>query len=112
MILFPETVLILITMLFVQTREAQERMNEMRQLIGKRLDGEIAPSRSNELPGSPVPYTTDASRLQGLSRSLQDLISGADKDLARATTNHETLRDGLKALMTEMAEVCQIKRTM
>jgi hypothetical protein len=104
--LFPETVPNLVTILPMQTREAQERMNEMRQLIGKRFEGESTPrSRAGTLPGSPAPRTADSFSADEIARTLQDIVSEADQQLTRAASNHETMQDDLKLLVSDFKEV-------
>ena len=91
--------------LYKQTREAQQRMAEMRHLIGKRFEGESTPrSRAGTLPNSPAPRITDPSA-DGVARTLQDIVSETDQHLTRAATNHETMRDDLKLLASDFKEV-------
>jgi len=88
----------------MQTREAQERLNEMRQLIGKRFEAEGTPrSRLGAMPGSP--RTTDSFPAEGIARSLQELVCEAEKDLTRAFSNHESLQDNLRVLAADFKEV-------
>lgn len=90
-----------------QTREAQDRMNEMRQLIGKRFESDGAPrSRPGVFPSSPAPRQTENFQADGIAQSLQELVSEADKDLTRAVSNHDTLQDGLNLLVSDFKEVC------
>jgi hypothetical protein len=92
--------------LLLQTREAQERLNEMRQLIGKRFETEGTPrSRLGGLPSSPALRTTDSFPAEDIAKSLQELVCEAEKDLTRAISNHETLQDDLKLLAADFKEV-------
>ena len=78
-------------------------MNEMRQLIGKRLEGEGTPrSKAGILP---APRTMDPFSADGIARTLQDVVSDADQELTRAASNHETMQDDLKVLASDFKEV-------
>jgi hypothetical protein len=95
-------------MLSTQTREAQARMNEMRQLIGKRLEGEYTPrSRAGTLPSTPPAQTTDTFSADGIVQTLQGVVSEADQHLSRAASKHETMHDDLKLLTSDLKEVSQ-----
>lgn len=82
----------------------------MRQLIGKRFEAEGTPrSRLGALPGSPAPLrSSDSFPAEGIARSLQELVSEADKDLSRAISNHGTLQDDLKLLAADFKEVGEL----
>jgi len=76
----------------------------MRQLIGKRFEGDGTPrSRAGTLPCSPAPRTVDATA-DGTSQALQDVVFDADQHLMKATANHELMYDDLKLLASEFKE--------
>lgn len=90
----------------VQTREAQERMNEMRQLIGKRLEGDSTPrQRHSVFPSSATPRNIDTSSATTMTPTLQELVSQASSDLSRAASNYGTLYEGIKLLTSNVTEV-------
>lgn len=90
----------------VQTREAQERMNEMRQLIGKRLEGDSTPrQRHSVFPSSATPRNIDTSSATTIAPTLQELVSQASSDLSRAASNYGTLYEGIKLLTSNVTEV-------
>lgn len=93
----------------IQTREAQDRMNEMRQLIGKRLDGEMTPrGRAGTLPSSSTQRPADTHAADKTASSLQEIVSEADEHLARATSNYDKLQGGLDLLVSDLKEVREI----
>lgn len=81
-------------------------MNEMRQLIGKRFEGEgTSRTRAGTLPISPAPRTTDAFSADGIAQTLQEVVSEVDQHLTRAASNHETMHDNFKLLASDFREV-------
>jgi len=77
----------------------------MRQLIGKRLEGENTPrSRAGTLPNSPALRTVDPFSADGIARTLQEVVSDADQQLTQAASNHETMQEGLKVLASDFKE--------
>ncbi|KAG0709787.1 hypothetical protein DFH29DRAFT_885797 [Suillus ampliporus] len=86
------------------TREAQQRLEEMRQLIGKRQQEGTPRSRPRSFalelstPGPPV--TPGASNVSSLSESVAD----ADKLLASALSSHETLHQNLTQVVSDFKE--------
>jgi protein ECT2 len=76
-------------------------MEEMRQLIGKRQT-EYTPSSRPHSAAVPNP---SGSNISDSVRSVDDLLSDADKDLARALDNYECLQNGLTELTSEFKQV-------
>ncbi|TFK43736.1 hypothetical protein BDQ12DRAFT_752507 [Crucibulum laeve] len=93
---------------------AQDRMEEMRQLIGRR-QGEGTPIRrpvstvfSTPTKSTPVLGTN----LNDLSRSVDGLVSDANTSLLRALTTQETLQGDLQQLATTFREkITDLERT-
>ncbi|RDB22757.1 hypothetical protein Hypma_010026 [Hypsizygus marmoreus] len=87
------------------TKAAQERMEEMRLLIGRRqLEGEGTPrTRARSVFDTPTRSTTPAN-IGDASRSIEMLASEAEKDLARAVSNQEALQHDLKQVSVELKE--------
>ncbi|KAG2349061.1 hypothetical protein BDR05DRAFT_956431 [Suillus weaverae] len=86
------------------TREAQQRLDEMRQLIGKRQQEGTPRSRPRSfvtelsMPGPPA--TLGTSNISLLSESVVD----ADKLLASALSSHETLHQSLTQVVSDFKE--------
>ena len=81
-------------------------MNEMRQLIGKRLEGDGTPrQRQGVFPSSATPRSMDTLSAAGIASTLQELVFRADDDLSRAASNYGTVHEGLKLLTTNFIEV-------
>ncbi|KAG1752636.1 uncharacterized protein EDB91DRAFT_1103601 [Suillus paluster] len=86
------------------TREAQQRLEEMRQLIGKRQQEGTPRSRPRSFalevstPGPPA--TPSASTVSLLGESVAD----ADKFLASALSSHETLHQSLTQVVSDFKE--------
>jgi hypothetical protein len=87
-----------------QTKAAQERMEEMRQLIGKR-GGEA--EKRPQLRGSKEVVGTgnDTTRAGECLRSIEDAASEADKSLLRAASNQEALAVDLGLVAADLKEV-------
>lgn len=81
-------------------------MNEMRQLIGKRLEGDGTPrQRQGAFPSSPAPRNTDIASADDIASTLQELVSQADNDLSRAASNYGSVHESLKLLVSDFVEV-------
>ena len=88
-----------------QTKAAQERMEEMRQLIGKRGgEAEKRPQLrgSKEVVGA---ASTETGRAGECLRSIEDAASEADKSLLRAASNQEALTVDLGLVAADLKEV-------
>ncbi|KAF8622083.1 hypothetical protein AX15_007227 [Amanita polypyramis BW_CC] len=89
------------------TKAAQERMKEMRQVIGLR-QGEQAPrSRPRsafDSNRSPLMPTSDKFQIDRLALVVDDLTTEADSDLDRALSYQEKLQDALRKLVTDFRE--------
>ncbi|KAF8272500.1 hypothetical protein EI94DRAFT_1718171 [Lactarius quietus] len=85
------------------TKAAQERMEEMRQLINKR-GGEV--EKRPQLRGSKevVGAGTDTGRAGECLRSIEDAASEADKSLLRAASNQEALTVDLGLVAADLKE--------
>jgi hypothetical protein len=80
-------------------------MEEMRQLIEQR-QGEGTPrSKARNLFGTP---TREMGRPEHLCRSMDGLLSEADKDLTRASSNYDSLQNLLKQFSTTFKEVSHL----
>lgn len=91
-----------------QTKAAQERMEEMRQLIGRRqFEGESTPrSRTRSVFDSPTRSITPSNSVLDASRSIDVLVADADRDLAKAASSQQTLQNDLKHVSVGLKEVC------
>ncbi|KAG5653030.1 hypothetical protein H0H81_002652 [Sphagnurus paluster] len=91
----------------VMTKAAQERMEEMRQLIGRRqLEGESTPrSRARHIFDTPTRSTTPLlSTATEAARGIEVLACDADRDLARAVSSQDALQLDLKQMAVELKE--------
>ncbi|KAG2156207.1 hypothetical protein DEU56DRAFT_766033 [Suillus clintonianus] len=86
------------------TREAQQRLDEMRQLIGKRQQEGTPRTRPRSFapelftPGpTPTPSTSNVSQ-------LNESVADADKLLASALSSHETLHQSLAQVVSDFKE--------
>ncbi|PFH51280.1 hypothetical protein AMATHDRAFT_75013 [Amanita thiersii Skay4041] len=85
------------------TKAAQERMEEMRQLIGKRQT-DVAPRHRPRSVFESMPVkvsqapVVDKSQMDKIVQSVDDLISEADSDLARALSTQEKLQNSIRRL--------------
>ncbi|KAI5117382.1 hypothetical protein M0805_009072 [Coniferiporia weirii] len=96
------------------TREAHARMEEMRALIGQR-NGLATPRarprslvessmNSSHSSGSDDSSVEQPSEIQNWSKTVDDLVSGAERDLTRAASNHELLENDLGRYFTTFKE--------
>ncbi|EGN93023.1 hypothetical protein SERLA73DRAFT_98341 [Serpula lacrymans var. lacrymans S7.3] len=86
------------------TKEAQQRMEEMRQLIGKRQPEGTPRSRPRSIvQDSIMPRTPDPSFGDNFAY-VNESASDADKSLARAVQNNESLHNDLLQLVTDFKE--------
>lgn len=95
-----------------KTREAQQRMDEMRQLIGRRA-GDLTPRKvrptvdtSEKPPPLPTPTTTEPLRLDGLDKAIEGFVFDVDGKLAQAAENQDTVQEGLREISAKLREVC------
>jgi hypothetical protein len=89
----------------LQTKAAQERMEEMRQLIGRRqADGTPRSRPRSAVFDTPSQSSTQANVVD-VSRSIETLVSEADRDLSRAVSFQETLRQDIVEMATGLKEV-------
>ncbi|KAI9466944.1 hypothetical protein BJY52DRAFT_1347724 [Lactarius psammicola] len=87
----------------IMTKAAQERMEEMRQLISKR-GGEAAQRPLSRGPKEVVGAGTDTGRAGECLRSIEDAASEADKSLLRAASNQEALAVDLGLVAADLRE--------
>ncbi|OCH94313.1 hypothetical protein OBBRIDRAFT_789447 [Obba rivulosa] len=89
------------------TREAQARMEEMRQLISKRNGEGISRARSQSVvTSSPKALTSDSpSRMEQIARSIDELVEQADKTLSEVLKSHEEAQPALDALQAVSAQL-------
>ncbi|KZV72156.1 hypothetical protein PENSPDRAFT_371983 [Peniophora sp. CONT] len=98
-----------------QNKAALDRMEEMRQLIGKR--GVIEPTAPRPRPMSyATPQTPTVSRSlsqsDGLVRSIEEAASDADKALLRASSSQDALGTDLEELVADLKEkAAQLAKT-
>jgi len=85
------------------TRAAQERMEEMRQLISKR-SGEMTPRSQFRAPKEAASMGCDAMRTGDFLRSIEEAVSEADKSLVRAASSQEALAIDVGLLATDLKE--------
>ncbi|KAI0251333.1 hypothetical protein BJV78DRAFT_1275422 [Lactifluus subvellereus] len=84
------------------TKAAQERMEEMRQLISKR-SGEMTPR--SQFRASKEAASTGSDAMTGdFLRSIEDAVSEADKSLVRAASSQEALAIDVGLLATDLKE--------
>ena len=89
----------------MQTKAAQERMEEMRNLIGRRQE-ETPRSRPRTAIFS-TPSRTSSETSEEVSRTIDMLVADADQDLVKAQSNQDTLQNELRRLASEFKEVLQ-----
>ena len=87
-----------------QTKAAQERMEEMRQLISKR-GGEAEKRPQLRVSKEVVGAGPDIGRAGECLRSIDDAVSEADKSLLRAASNQEALTVDLGLVAADLKEV-------
>ncbi|GLB33962.1 putative guanine nucleotide exchange factor for Rho/Rac/Cdc42-like GTPases [Lyophyllum shimeji] len=87
------------------TKAAQERMEEMRQLIGRRqLEGEGTPrTRPRSVFDTPTRGPPPAN-ISDTLHAIEALVSEADRDLERAVSNQKALQQGLRRISVELEE--------
>ncbi|KAG9317463.1 hypothetical protein JVU11DRAFT_1665 [Chiua virens] len=88
------------------TKEAQQRMEEMRQLIGRRqAEGPTTPlQRTRSILGDgPASNQSEMMNPAILSR-LEESLVDADQNMVRAMSHHETLRSDLEQFMLDIKE--------
>ena len=97
--------------LLSKTREAQQRMDEMRQLIGRR-NGELTPRKVRSVIGTPervppLPTSTanEPLRLDGLDKTIESFVFDVDGKLAQAAENQDAVKDGLREISAKLREV-------
>ncbi|KAG6903484.1 hypothetical protein C0995_005507 [Termitomyces sp. Mi166 len=91
------------------TKAAQERLEEMRQVIGRRqLEGDVIPrSRPHSVfdtPSRTHPSSGTPTIAADPARSVETLVSEVDKNLARAVSNQDALQLDIKQMSTELKE--------
>lgn len=91
----------------LQTKEAQARMDEMRQLIGRR-QGEL-PFRTRQLNMSPdVPRARtpeSPARVSSIAKSIEEFASLAGQQLEKAEKTQDLVHTELKSLGAHLKEV-------
>ncbi|CCL98268.1 uncharacterized protein FIBRA_00262 [Fibroporia radiculosa] len=100
------------------TREAQARMEELRQLIGRRNGESTRITRPQSLY-SPSGSSSSLSwhsntppKMNEISRSIEDLVDQADSDLEKAIASHETLQAGMQTIDTQLKDTStELERT-
>ncbi|KAF8165546.1 hypothetical protein B0H34DRAFT_689520 [Crassisporium funariophilum] len=93
------------------TKEAQKRMEEMRNLIGRR-QGEETPRSRPRIGMFNAHVRTSSGDVGDLGKTVDTLVSEADKDLAQAQSNHELLQNELRRLASEFKErAADLERT-
>ncbi|KAG6831397.1 hypothetical protein H0H92_010999 [Tricholoma furcatifolium] len=91
------------------TKAAQERLEEMRQVIGRRMDADgtprsrprslfETPSKSLPVLTPPVLTSTDS------TRAVETLVGEADQNLARAVSHQDALQLDLKQISVDLKE--------
>ncbi|KDQ64245.1 hypothetical protein JAAARDRAFT_27871 [Jaapia argillacea MUCL 33604] len=84
------------------TKEAQARMEEMRQLIGRRGEG---PSRIRPRSIVDSSSVSNSSSSKEFTRTIEEFVSNADKHLTRAMSNQELQCDGFKLVIANLGQV-------
>ena len=97
--------------LLSKTREAQQRMDEMRRLIGGR-NGELTPRKvrpvidtSEKVPPLPTSTTLSPLRLDGLDKTIESFVFDVDGKLAHAAENQDAVQEGLREISAKLREV-------
>jgi cytochrome oxidase Cu insertion factor (SCO1/SenC/PrrC family) len=91
---------------FAQSREAQARMDEMRQLIGKRY-GPTTPRtpQRNTVETPKRTSTAEYSPFDDFAHSIEDYVFDADGNLAKALAAQDELQADVKAISASLKEV-------
>jgi hypothetical protein len=94
-----------------KTREAQHRMDEMRQLIGRR-NGDLTPRKvrpvidtSEKVPPLPTSVTNEPLHLDGLDKMIENFVFDVDGKLAQAAENQDAVQEGLREISARLREV-------
>ena len=97
--------------LWPKTREAQQRMDEMRQMIGRR-NGDLTPRKVRPAVDtsertSPLPTSTanEPLRLDGLDKAVESFVFDVDGKLAQAAENQDDVQEGLREISAKLREV-------
>ncbi|KAI0082531.1 hypothetical protein K474DRAFT_1655326 [Panus rudis PR-1116 ss-1] len=87
------------------TREAQARMEEMRQLISKR-NGETTPRTRplSMVSDGSLSRISDLARNDECIRTIEELASQAEQDLSNSLRGHEQVQFGLRQLTEHLQE--------
>lgn len=109
--------IIILTCAF-QTKEAQQRLDEMRNMINRRQGSESNMARRIRAGGlfEDAPKSRDRSgsldvlsaRLiqdQQITRTANDVLNDADESLSKALKSHEELQEELNVILTQFKEV-------
>ncbi|KAF8812237.1 hypothetical protein BYT27DRAFT_7182669 [Phlegmacium glaucopus] len=92
------------------TRAAQERMEEMRNLIGRRQ--EDTPRSRTRTAVFATPSRAPSETSEEASRAIDMLVADADKDLVKAQSNQDILQNELRRLASEFKErAAELERT-
>jgi chromosome segregation ATPase len=86
------------------TKAAQERLEEMRNLIGRRQEATPRDTRPRNGPVFTASRTSTAGDAGEFVQQVDSLVSEADKDLANAQSNQEALQTELTRLAAEFKE--------
>ncbi|KAF9006585.1 hypothetical protein BDQ17DRAFT_1302996 [Cyathus striatus] len=86
------------------TKAAQERLEEMRNLIAKRQTDTGTPKRKFPSTDFDTPKSTSSSNIDSFIRSVNLLITQADNDIIRALSSHEALEIELSQVTSELQE--------
>jgi protein ECT2 len=78
----------------------------MRQLIGRRQADGTPRSRPRSTVFDTPSQSTTQPNVVDVSRSIESLVSEVDKDLSRAVSCQETLRQDIVEVTTGLKEVC------
>lgn len=93
-----------------QTKEAQNRMEEMRQLIGKRLGEGTPRSRAQSIlessSSSSFSRSSDtSSKVEQISGSIDELVTEADYYLSQAVKNQPLIESDVQSMAAQLKEV-------
>jgi len=86
------------------TKAAQDRMEEMRQLIGRRQGDGTPRSQPHNTVFDLASQSSVRMNLADISRSIETLVAQADGELVRATSNHEVLQQNMIEMAGELKE--------
>ena len=94
--------------IFRQTKAAEARMEEMRQMIERRGAGGFGEStlhRSPSIVATPVASGLDPARLEQWTKTMESLVEDADQQIAQAIDQSEALVKDM-TLLAVHDEVC------